>query len=795
MEREERLKILRQLSETPGNKAREALRKELDLASKSLRDEVVYYTLRQVLEEVSIYAFRLHAEALNAIRSFLIRLDGQAFVAGTDGREFAAGFNVQGDLAKMALEIVERTRYFDLKASLEIFSQYAMHENEMLRKASIDALKKCAAFDFDIYFSGEHRAGLGTAPQLETIEYLEANRQRYADGNLEVPMTLARQLLSPTIEGTSWDYQSVVWSSGGVPVSDSLADIRIRTLRLLMALYHRDLSEESRRSLIASILAAMDMPRRGEVDQELQTLIEANTLFVFDWLKVIIPVESFPMRQKLEHDVYWRFYHGISEAIRSAALEIHDLLAADEEYQIYRNLIGFQSIFEDWEESLGKQRDFSRIEEERRNKAREYVGAITDDNWPEWRSRLIRFCATRSDDLAMFPIFYDFLAQFAEVHPACALELVTEYIDDIRLFEIPIFRGIWNSNHREDLKPILEKFVLQGDHLTAMAKMFINERDVDRILLEAVVDAAVRTNDAYALSQLLLVAAANYESDKVYYSERLFVRALACLDEIGDSDWVQQIWYRRNVQELVADLSEPHLAIVLKALERVERISFQSEDILTTIAERHPLKVLELFRRRIARKEKGRNYEAVPFDVHGLEKPFSGHAQLAVDTVKSWHMHEDPMFQFEGGHLIAVLFPNFGDDLEAALLLLAKSGAFTDAKFVIGILRNYHGETFLHNVCRQLIISHAKDDELKTDVMIVLLSTGVVSGEFGMAEAYEQKAEEIEYWLSDEAAEVQDFAKSYITSLKADALQERRRAEEELELRKHRFGEREDKAE
>jgi hypothetical protein len=50
-------------------------------------------------------------------------------------------------------------------------------------------------------------------------------------------------------------------------------------------------------------------------------------------------------------------------------------------------------------------------------------------------------------------------------------------------------------------------------------------------------------------------------------------------------------------------------------------------------------------------------------------------------------------------------------------------------------------------------------------VAIALETTGVVSGEFGMSEAYEQKRTEVLGWLTDPDERVQEFAKWYIANL------------------------------
>ena len=788
MEREQKLKILKQLSQTSGDKAVTALVKEVAKAGETLSTETDYYLLKSVLEELAIYAFRIHGETIKTVSVFLRRTDKSVFVKSVDDRTDSSGFQVQQRLSREALEIVEGIRYFNITAALDIFCAYSAHSQEALRKKALEGLKKCATFEIDIYYSGEGRAGLGEAPQLEVLNYLEQNHEQFAGNRVEAAATLASELLCPAIKGTSWDYKTVTWSTGVVPFSDQLSEIRTRTLQFLMKLHRVDLTEGEKSTLISALWKSTDVPREGKVDPKWSHLIESNTLLLFDWIKSVLPCETLPFKQRIEHNVYWRYYHGFTNSIKKSALDIRDILANDKEFQIYRDLIGFESIFEDWEESLKKSRDFSKIDEQRNAKAAVYVSEISSQNWPQWRDRIFRYCETRSNDLAMFPIYHEFLFKFAKAHPKFAFELVSEHLAKVELFTIPLFRGLWNSELREVLRPILIGHVEEGNYLVPISKAFMSSEHFDREVLEKVLDVGSKNADVAALSQMLLVAASNYDFDKPYIVKNLFMPTISKLLELGDTDWVHQIWYGREMRELAANLNAQDLDVFLGALEMVDHFSFQTEELLKAIAEGNPKRIIDFFGNRIRRDGVTSHYEAVPFDMHALAEPLSKHPSMIIDTVKSWDQHRDSLFQYRGGRFVASLFPTFGSEFESVLMPLAKSGNNSDTYFVIGILRNYHGQTFLHNVCRELIISNFESKSLTTDVAIVLCSTGVVTGEYGFADAYARKAQEIKYWLSDENEYVREFARWYIEMLAADEARERERSDESIELRKHKFG-------
>ena len=123
------------------------------------------------------------------------------------------------------------------------------------------------------------------------------------------------------------------------------------------------------------------------------------------------------------------------------------------------------------------------------------------------------------------------------------------------------------------------------------------------------------------------------------------------------------------------------------------------------------------------------------------------------------------------------------------LLKMVRSGGDDNIKYVLAVLRNYEGESFIHGVCKEIIMAVPEESPLLTEVAVALMSTGVVAGEFGMAEAYERKANEVRDWLTDPDEKVKAFAESFIDQMAKMSAAERRRTEEQIELRKHQYGE------
>jgi hypothetical protein len=78
-------------------------------------------------------------------------------------------------------------------------------------------------------------------------------------------------------------------------------------------------------------------------------------------------------------------------------------------------------------------------------------------------------------------------------------------------------------------------------------------------------------------------------------------------------------------------------------------------------------------------------------------------------------------------------------------------------------------------------------DPLLKEVEVILRSTGVVSGEFGLVEAYLRKKQEMADWLTDADSHVQGFAESFVRYLDRLIAVEQRCSEEDIEMRKRMY--------
>lgn len=189
---------------------------------------------------------------------------------------------------------------------------------------------------------------------------------------------------------------------------------------------------------------------------------------------------------------------------------------------------------------------------------------------------------------------------------------------------------------------------------------------------------------------------------------------------------------------------------------------------------------------RLARKSEHRDderVEMVPFEFQGLEAVLSKDPELAISKGLAWFAQDRPEFRFRGGNLLNRAFPTCTPELAAALAELVNAGGDTEADFSLAILQNYLGSTSTDGVLKEIVSRFPHDARKMGGVRININSTGVLSGEFGLAEAWRVRKESLTQWLTDERQTVKAFAEQHIAELDRMIVAERRRVEADREMR------------
>lgn len=812
MDHSARKTLLEKLAQLGDEKSISALQKEADKIAAALASETRYDALENNIELLDSFAYRTYEKAFSIVEATLTRLEKIELtyeeVPGLREEEIKQ-FQNRATLIVRLLETLKHIRYHLPDKNLKLFLQYSNHEDEDVRKEAESCLAAIAGFDMNIFYGdGKEWRGLGPQPQEKVLAYLEAltpaDRKKYFGGII----SLAENLLSPSIGGTTWSYKAVTWRTGAVPALPEIKEIRRKTIQLLGDMYALAGSTREKRIVTSTLNSATRTSHAGEYGDDVWQMILDNTLCILGIYKQIVASETdMEVIQHIEQMTYWLHHNRDNEAIRKAALEIKDLIDQKQEYQIFKVLIGYEGVFGEWrarsktqeDEEKVWESDYRRKEEIRNERMKTFAESINGKNFTEWEERILRYSKIESEDLATFPFFARFLEHFGKKSPNLALTLLEQHADELLGFCTFIFWGVWETERRNELRQKLIDWIDAGKFLVEAARLFEFRKGLDIDLLYRILaktkELPSRKAAILPLRQIIAAVASNYNHSRKDLLNSLFLDSVAELTARGDGNGLLYIWFRKELGTMVQDMEEPVVDAILNNLLLTNRLDYQAEQILSAIATRFPKKVIEFFGARSKSKaedELGSEYEAIPFQLPELRKPLSKIPDEAVDIVSEWNDGNYGLFIYRGAKLLSSIFPDFPEPFERKLIELVKSADEEKIFVVLAVLRNYEGEPALHRVCKEIVKTLPEDsDELK-EVFVILSSTGVVSGEYGFVNAYERKKEEVKDWLNDQDEKVRAFAAKYRDDLDKEIEWERKRADEDIALRKFRYGTNED---
>jgi hypothetical protein len=395
-----------------------------------------------------------------------------------------------------------------------------------------------------------------------------------------------------------------------------------------------------------------------------------------------------------------------------------------------------------------------------------------------------------------------FLHSLGRDRPDFALALLQEHELELEPMHYAIITGLQESFARDGLCDLLTGWVDDGKHLATCAAVCASAGQLDTDLADRVLARARTEGDGEALTALAH-SLASCLGDDADARPRLVgvVRELSGLEHTA---WVATLAHVEGVASaLAADAPET----VLEALLPLGVIGLEAEAFLKPIAEVHPERVVELFRDRVAKEadvteaERGqrRRYGAVPWSFYELGVTLAEHAAVVVSAVLEWADAEGEESRWRywlgAADLLHAAWPVYGEPIEQHLIASIRPNDAGSLMTLFAALDKYDGAESLWTTCKAVIVTYAGGpdyDRIRSRLQSVLSNTGVVAGEYGMAEAHERKAAEIEEWPDDDNPAVKAFLDDYRGYLQRIALGDRRRATREVEHRRREFGSQED---
>ncbi len=710
--------------------------------------------------------------------------------------------NTAEDVLKLGAEVFDHLRYVSTEAvelTLDALAElYPGAASDKERERILKSVKTLAAHNYQVWKAG------GPIVQDMLVRRIRGWDQATLDALRPVALTVLEQVMRPEATGTSATYKTMTLTTAEVVPSEALTRIRGKSLDLLEELFRSASNDTERRKVKHILLDATRFPQRGGGQSALRLTVLENSARVARFFVSMADTLSHELVQSLEQSFLWLYRHTrlpddapaedapIAAARREfieAIFAFRDRINANRDFVVYKTLVGFESVFPpEWE---GDPMDPAAEDAYRNERISELVAEIDATNEDAWLKTLQRCASTKSNDLATFPSFGRFLEELARTKPEVVETYFDRLGDDLANFLPAMLRGMEVASRWFAAKARIDQWVSKRRYLSQILwhQRFTDKVDVDlikRALALAVEDA----NDRAVMNAAEICAA---RSDAIPHEElgAIFTSAISYFKSRDNTVWVNAIWGHIAKGSLVESLTPEQIDLVLSVLVPRRGIDHHAEYVLVPIAKRFPMKVIDFFGARFRQREEEDvvdHYEAVPYSFTSLGKHLTTTGPYLLARCETWHRENSQLFEYRGGRLISLIFPELTAQLEGLMKELLVSGREGAPRFVAELLRGYRGSPSTHELYKLIVEAVPAGDPTLATVEVALISTGVVSGEFGMRETYQRKKAEIQSWLTDTRPRVKAYAEAHDLMLDRMIAAEQRRSEEDLEARKRQYG-------
>jgi len=635
-------------------------------------------------------------------------------------------------------------------------------------------------------------------------------KDRFA-GTRPLMIEIAGKCLESEVTGTSSTSTSVTLETSSIIVSDRIYTVRDRATDMLKNLFNSSQIEGERSNIYHVMQLATCLSNQGCYSDLLLERVLQDTANVTTFFAEQASNLGGLLKQTAEHGALFHYrsakqlptdmlknkgVRAARDAVVCAAIALRERFNSDDDFVVFKTLVGFESVFAyEWDEDEARV-DFKAKNVYRKERAAEYLAQVTEANADEWFDRVNGYASIESNDLAMFPQLGDFVAGVAEKSPVIAESwLGRSRGEPLAQFTTDILRGLYASDREAALRWI-SAAIDRKDDLSGIAHFIRFAEPAAPNILEKIAHEGIAAEDESAAYKVLEACAARPSEFGFPLSRKLAIKTLIFLSERGCFRWTEPLWLWGKRSVLLAHFNEADRGGFFAAICHLPKIDYRAEQLLAFYAETHAAEIIDLFGARLEREraEKGgalvdERFKAIPFNFSRLHKSMQHAGPLLLPKALAWHRADPLLGQYKSARLVANMFPELPEDVISQLIDYAKSGDHGTQEFVINVMSNYEGAPVVFTVIKELVAALPGDDELLSSVIAALGATGVTSGEFGRRDAIATQRERLASWLADEREPVKKFANEHIKNLDNAIATAQQVAETDIAMRKLTYGE------
>lgn len=693
------------------------------------------------------------------------------------------------NVIEAAIGVLSWLRYIEVGLTLDAYCRlYDFAESDDTKKRVFVVVKSLASHNLQVWQSA------GSAVQTELMEIISNWDPQTRDRYREIALTVSEQALGTEAERTTETSSSMTLHRGAVIGCDELAAARAKAITCVAGYYPQAASEEERRRLINILLHGTYEPDKP--NEALREIICRDAATIVSFLEGAAVEADYSFRQHIEHQVHY-VHRRLNQADDPKCKALNEnisafrtALGADEDFQIYKILVGFESVFPPaWDDASF---EYEAEEEYRRNSHTPLIETITPETHELWRKRLNICASTKSRDLATLPPFHEFLNRVGAERPLFAFEVLSDQDNDVVNFAASLLEGIEQSDRKEFVETITNDWLAAGQSLWALFVRVQNRDTFDLDLLAQTTKRAIEVGDDFALRLAMGTVAKRIKDGDRPLIDQVFWPAFIHFQNKDEWDWIRTVSLRLKDNDFFTYFSAEEITEIFDNLIEAPKINHQVERILEPIAASFSAEIVKYFGKRVSKGasySEGAEYEPIPYKLHKLPAAIKLPAKDFVEAVFEWRDPDGEPALGEAARFTKQCYRDLPDTLAKKLRSMVADGTGEERKFAMTVLRLYEGSEIVLPIVKQLALLTKDHPDLEGDLFTVLMPSGISSGEYGYRNRLAARLKDIEPWMKDENDIVSGFASRISKILARDIASETRRSEQGIAQRKSEFDE------
>ena len=194
-------------------------------------------------------------------------------------------------VTRLVVEIVESLRYADVTGTLQLLIDiYRDEPNDTIRQQIVNAVTKLSEYKIDAYNQ------VGPMLQMALVDYLASMNDAEVDSVRPIALTVWTEAIQSDITGEKWKADSVVLSTGAVPPSDHLREVRDKVIKALFAAHDRSTDDAQKRAVLSALDAATRTPHQAQYSNELLATTLKDATRIVDFVTERAKAASYELR-------------------------------------------------------------------------------------------------------------------------------------------------------------------------------------------------------------------------------------------------------------------------------------------------------------------------------------------------------------------------------------------------------------------------------------------------------------------------------------------------------------------